>query len=139
MAFLGQRHSCSEHLLELPKLLPNWRGKKLFVPKPTVAAPEQKGIQVLRGSVGLLTLHEMVTNVNFSSKQLQQFSQVYLNSLFQLTMNIARVRELREGLWLSKQKDAGRVYIIVSCVSRDNNVILSNPVRMRRTHSTSVK
>lgn len=60
----------------------------------------------------LITLHEMVTNVNFSRKQLQQFSQVYLNSLFQL-MNIARVRELKEGFWLSTQKDAGRVYIVV--------------------------
>lgn len=67
--------------------------------------------------MGLLTLHEMVTNVDFSSKQLQQFSQVYLNSLFQLTMGW--VRELKERFWLSKQEDAGRVSIIVSCVSRD--------------------
>lgn len=89
------------------------------MPKPTVAARKLKGIQVPKVSVGLLTLREMVTNVNFSSKQLQQFSQVYLNSLFQLTVNIATVRELKEGFWLSKQKGAGRGHIIVSCVSRD--------------------
>lgn len=89
------------------------------MPKPTVAAPKRKGMQVPRVSGGLLTVHEMVTNVNFSSKQLQQFSQVYLNSLVQLTMDRARVRELKERFWLSKQKDAGRVYIMFSCVSRD--------------------
>lgn len=87
------------------------------MPKPTVAAPKREGIQVPKVSVGLLTLHEIVTSVNFSSKQLQYFSQVYLNSLFQLTMNIARVRELKEGY--QNQKGAERVYIMVSCVSRD--------------------
>lgn len=97
------------------------------MPKPTVAALKREGIQVPRISVGLLTLHEIMSSVNFSRKQLQQFSQVYLICLLQLTMNVARVRELKEGFWLPKQKDAGRAYITVSCVSRDRSCHFVKP------------
>lgn len=95
-----------------PKVSSKSERKKVICAKTNSCATNTKAVQVPRVSVVLITLYEMVTNVNFSSKQLQQFSQVYLNSLFQL-MNIARVRELKEGFWLSTQKDAGRVYIVV--------------------------